>query len=250
MKIKKSDFLKLIKEELNNILKEDEYTGPVPDPKDSFQGTYIISGPKTRPTHVQATHTDSGSTSKKIKLDYEKYPDVALALMYAKGQAALDATKFLPSKADIADAEALRRSKELAMGVSASQAASLSAPRAKETATQKKSKNPIFERYFIQNSKKEEFQETPFGQIVADEVNNAVNALPEIRLARDVLEEQEFTKSATEVAKQVLLRVHAALQKMVGPLAKQMAGEVEKEALSQVNDIDLGDLGTDTEASS
>ena len=187
MKIKKSDFLKLIKEELNNILKEDEYTGPVPDPKDSFQGTYILSGPKTRPTHVQATHTDSGSTSKKIKLDYKKYPDRALALMIAKGLAALDATKFLPSEADIADAEALRRSKELAMDVSVS--------RAKETGDQKESKNPIFERYFIQNSKKEISKKIPIGQIVADEVNKAVAEIPEIKLALNLISEQDDASS-------------------------------------------------------
>ena len=50
--------------------------------------------------------------------------------------------------------------------------------------------NKILEEYILKNTG-EKFEETPFGQIVVDEVNKAVAQIPEIKLALDYLAEQE-----------------------------------------------------------
>ena len=50
--------------------------------------------------------------------------------------------------------------------------------------------NKILEEYILKNTR-EKFEETPFGQLVADEVNKAVAEIPEIKLALEYLSEQE-----------------------------------------------------------
>jgi hypothetical protein len=79
---------------------------------------------------------------------------------------------------------------------------------------------------------KENFEKTPFGQIVADEVNKAVNELDEIKLARQVLSEQEMLNLGKQVATSVLQQVR---DKMVESLP-----EMVEEILSQV----MSEMGT------
>ena len=50
--------------------------------------------------------------------------------------------------------------------------------------------NKILQEYILRNGG-ETFEDTPFGQIVADEVNKAVANIPEIKLALEQLAEQE-----------------------------------------------------------
>ena len=50
--------------------------------------------------------------------------------------------------------------------------------------------NKILEGYIL-NHTSEKFEETPFGQIVVDEINKAVAEIPEIKLALDYLSEQD-----------------------------------------------------------
>lgn len=55
---------------------------------------------------------------------------------------------------------------------------------------QRESIDPVLREYII-NGSSEKFEQTPFGQIVADEVNKAVAEIPEIKLALEYLAEQE-----------------------------------------------------------
>ena len=48
----------------------------------------------------------------------------------------------------------------------------------------------IIQEYILKNTS-EKFEETPFGQIVVDEVNKAVAEIPEIKIALEYLAEQE-----------------------------------------------------------
>ena len=92
-------------------------------------------------------------------------------------------------------------------------------------------KNRIFEEYFRQNNK-EKFEETPFGQIVVDEINQAVNDLPEIKLAADTLSEQETQDLGRQVARTVLQQVRAkmveTLPEMVEEILDQVMSEMDR----------------------
>ncbi len=50
--------------------------------------------------------------------------------------------------------------------------------------------NKILKEYILKNTG-EKFEETPFGQIVIDEINKAVAEIPEIKLALEYLAEQD-----------------------------------------------------------
>ena len=93
--------------------------------------------------------------------------------------------------------------------------------------------NKILKEYIIKNGG-ETFEETPFGQIVADEVNYVINNMPEIQLARDVLEEEAFGELAQGAAKQVLQLVAAELKKAVPNLVSQMAEKIKSEAQKEI----------------
>ena len=84
--------------------------------------------------------------------------------------------------------------------------------------------NKILEEYILKNTR-EKFEETPFGQIVADEVNYVVNNMPEIQLARDVLGEQEAVAAGTGIAQTLLTKLQQQMVALIPGLVKQ---EVEK----------------------
>jgi hypothetical protein len=160
---KETKMKNLIYKEIENILKE-EFTGKVPNPDEGFQGTYEFDGPSNFPTHVTAVDKETGDMSPRpVKIDYELYKKrghenwKALAIMYAKGKAALSIVK---------------------------------PPKPREVDRRPPSSARIMKEYIHKNSK-ENFEETPFGQIVADEVNKAVSEIPEIKLALEFLSEQE-----------------------------------------------------------
>jgi hypothetical protein len=96
-----------------------------------------------------------------------------------------------------------------------------------------------FEVHKIHNGKctpvrdiKEKFEETPFGQIVVDEINKAVNDLPEIRLAAHTLSEQETQDLGRQVARTVLQQVRAkmveTLPEMVEEILNQVMSEMDR----------------------
>ena len=77
----------------------------------------------------------------------------------------------------------------------------------------------------VDEIQEEKFEETPFGQIVADEVNYVVNNMPEIQLARDVLGEQEAVAAGTDIAQTLLTKLRQEMVALIPGLVKQ---EVEK----------------------
>jgi len=78
---------------------------------------------------------------------------------------------------------------------------------------------------------REDFENTPFGQIVADEVNKVVNNLPEIKLASSILSEQETQELGREVAVSVLNQVR---NKMVEDLPG-MVEEILQNVLAEMD---------------
>ncbi len=101
----------------------------------------------------------------------------------------------------------------------------------------------ILKEYILKNTG-EKFQETPFGQIVADEVNYVVGNLPEIQLARDVLGEQAAVAAGTKIAQSLLDRLRAELAGMVPGLVKK---EVEKMQADLADDTQQAIASIETE---
>lgn len=83
----------------------------------------------------------------------------------------------------------------------------------------------------VSSQVKENFENTPFGQIVADEVNKVVNNLPEIKFASSILSEQETQELGREVAVSVLNQVR---NKMVEDLPG-MVEEILQNVLSEMD---------------
>ena len=83
----------------------------------------------------------------------------------------------------------------------------------------------------VSSQVQENFENTPFGQIVADEVNKVVNNLPEIKFASSILSEQETQELGREVAVSVLNQVR---NKMVEDLPG-MVEEILQNVLSEMD---------------
>ncbi len=104
-------------------------------------------------------------------------------------------------------------------------------------------KNNIIEEYILKNTS-EKFEETPFGQIVVDEVNYVVNNLPEIQLAREVLGEQEAVNAGTKIAQTLLVKLRAEMTALIPGLVKQ---EVEKIQADLADDTQKAVASIETE---
>ncbi len=104
-------------------------------------------------------------------------------------------------------------------------------------------KNNIIEEYILKNTS-EKFEETPFGQIVADEVNYVVNNLPEIQLARDVLGEQAAVEAGTKIAQTLLRKLRAEMEAKIPALVQQ---EVEKMQAELADDTEKAVASIETE---
>ena len=103
--------------------------------------------------------------------------------------------------------------------------------------------NKILKEYILKNTG-EKFEETPFGQIVADEINYVVNNLPEIQLAREVLGEQEAQKAGVDIAKLIMGKVREALVEM---LPSMVQAEVDKINTKTAEDVATAVASTDFE---
>ncbi len=97
--------------------------------------------------------------------------------------------------------------------------------------------NKILEEYILKNSN-EKFEDTPFGQIVADEVNAAVSALPEIKLALDYLSEQEDPELESQVSDLGKQYATAALQKVRDEMVERLPQMVEDILANLMNEIE------------
>ena len=95
--------------------------------------------------------------------------------------------------------------------------------------------NKILEEYILKNTR-EKFEETPFGQLVADEVNKAVAEIPEIKLALEFLSEQddpELEKDTAELGKKYATY---ALNRVRDELASQLE-QIVADVLRQMDTI-------------
>ncbi len=81
--------------------------------------------------------------------------------------------------------------------------------------------NKILKEYILKNTG-EKFEETPFGQLVADEVNKAVAEIPEIKLALEYLSEQEDPELAQDTADLGRKYATYALNRVRDELASQL----------------------------
>lgn len=86
-------------------------------------------------------------------------------------------------------------------------------------------KNNIIEEYILKNTS-EKFEETPFGQIVVDEINKAVAEIPEIKLALDYLSEQDDPELEANTKKLGRSYAEAALNKARTEMVEKLPGLV------------------------
>ena len=87
--------------------------------------------------------------------------------------------------------------------------------------------NKILKEYIIKNTG-EKFEETPFGQIVVDEINKAVSELPEIKLALEQMSTQPDPELEANVRDLGRGYAIAALNKVRDVMAKQLPTMVEE----------------------
>ena len=89
------------------------------------------------------------------------------------------------------------------------------------------SENKIIQEYILKNTR-EKFEETPFGQIVADEVNKAVAEIPEIKLALGYLAEQEDSDLEANTKELGKSYATAALNRVRGEMIEKLPQMVEE----------------------
>jgi len=87
--------------------------------------------------------------------------------------------------------------------------------------------NKILEEYILKNTG-EKFEESPFGQIVADEINKAVSEVHEIKLALDYLAEQEDPELESQVSELGRQYATAALNRVRGEMIEKLPQMVEE----------------------
>lgn len=87
--------------------------------------------------------------------------------------------------------------------------------------------NKVLEEYILKNTG-EKFEETPFGQIVVDEINKAVSEVSEIKLALDYLTEQEDAELESQVGELGRQYATAALNRVRGEMIEKLPQMVEE----------------------
>ena len=100
--------------------------------------------------------------------------------------------------------------------------------------------NKILKEYILKNTG-EKFEETPFGEIVANEINYAVNNLPEIELAREVLGEQEAQKAGVDLARLIMGKVREALVEMLPSMVQAEVDKINTKTAAAVTSTDFED---------
>lgn len=100
--------------------------------------------------------------------------------------------------------------------------------------------NKILEEYILKNTG-EKFEETPFGQIVVDEINKAVAEIPEIKLALDFLAEQEDADLEARTKELGRSYATAALNKTREEMVERLPEMIEQilsDIMSEMGDIE------------
>jgi hypothetical protein len=232
---KKIDLKKIIEKKLNKMLKEESFTGPVPKGEQSL---YSTTYPTTnvRITQIVIKYGNEGTKGQPGHGEVIKVPFDGSN--YSSAREALNSTELKGKVAKLKKQLSLRVSKMMAMGVSAQKAnPALGQGQKSAASARQESKNPIFERYFQDNlsfREKERFEKTPFGQIVADEINYAINNLPEIKLAREVLGNQVAEQSGSKIASKILPAIRDALVQFLPSLIQQEIAKFDEKTGSEI----------------
>ena len=78
----------------------------------------------------------------------------------------------------------------------------------------------ILEEYILQNTPPKAAHDASIIEIIADEVNRVLNDLPEIKLASEVLSEDELKDLFSPLAKQVVTNVHGQIEQNIKNLVE------------------------------
>jgi hypothetical protein len=85
--------------------------------------------------------------------------------------------------------------------------------------------NKIIQEYIMQNAPQQP-KDVSIIEIIADEVNETLNNLPEMQLAAEILSEEELKRLFSPLAKQVVSSIHGQIgQKIKGMVAEQITIE-------------------------
>jgi len=105
--------------------------------------------------------------------------------------------------------------------------------------------NKILKEYIMQNTPQQQPEDVSIIEIIADEVNEALNNLPEIQLASEILSEDELKKLFSPLAKQVVSNIHGQIgQKIKGMVAEEITLD---EFISVINAFGGVDVLSDEE---
>ena len=80
--------------------------------------------------------------------------------------------------------------------------------------------NKILEEYILQNTPPKAAADASIIEIIADEVNETLNNLPEVKLASEVLNEDELKELFSPFAKEIVFNVYDKMQEHVKNLVE------------------------------
>ena len=198
MKIKKSEFLKIINEEIHKTIsenkkdKKDKYTGPVPEKE--FDVSYQGSIGNIRSVTVTYVGKDGPKITKKKSI--------------AKGQ----------KKEDVRDE--LKKAIEAEISAEQSDEFRLNKAASLQREDQNQS-SKIIQEYILKNNPQPVVDvNASIIEIIANEVNETLNNLPEIKLASQVLSEDELKELFSPLAKQIVTNVHGQIEQNIKNLVE------------------------------
>ena len=105
--------------------------------------------------------------------------------------------------------------------------------------------NKILEEYILQNTPPKAAADASIIEIIADEVNQALNNLPEIQLASEVLSEDELKNLFSPFAKQVVTKVSGQIEDEIRKMVEvNIDGEVAAKLLArqEISDEERDDI--------
>ena len=107
--------------------------------------------------------------------------------------------------------------------------------------------NKILKEYIMQNTPQQP-KDVSIIEIIADEVNETLNNLPEVQLASDILSEDELKNLFSPLAKQVVTKVRGQIEEEIKKLVELEVNAAQlKDAVSQKIANGQGSTVTDRE---
>ena len=107
--------------------------------------------------------------------------------------------------------------------------------------------NKILKEYIMQNTPQQP-KDVSIIEIIADEVNETLNNLPEVQLASDILSEDELKNLFSPLAKQVVTKVRGQIEEEIKKLVELEVNAAQlKDAVAQKIANGQGSTVTDRE---